>query len=394
MNIMKSTDRFEDWLRQELGADLVSADLDKKREKMKDDPFAFLRATFWRWAEVIPDLIGDAGEAPFVLAVGDIHLENYGTWRDAEGRLVWGVNDFDEAARMPYTLDLVRLATSALLARGHGLDDPDSVTVPLLEGYAEGLANPSAFILDGGDDDRGATQRWLRKHMVVSEDQRKDFWSGLEDDRKKHEGDGQQKRSESARIPPRLEHMLRASLPVGAQAPDIWYRRSGLGSLGRPRWVARSAWHGGWVVREVKAVVPSAWSRVDQTSGRAIRCMEIATGRYRCPDPWYRVVDSIVVRRLSPNNRKIEATTKKHKGSAKRRNSLRLPPSELLHETMLGAMGRDLAAIHLGAGDRGGGVGDDFKRRAALDPHWLECATARSAEFFHQEWNDYQASAD
>ena len=52
-----------------------------------------------------------------MLAVGDIHLENFGTWRDADGRLVWGVNDFDEAAEMPYALDLIRLATSALVAR-------------------------------------------------------------------------------------------------------------------------------------------------------------------------------------------------------------------------------------------------------------------------------------
>jgi hypothetical protein len=26
---------------------------------------------------------------PRVLGVGDIHLENFGTWRDAEGRMVW-----------------------------------------------------------------------------------------------------------------------------------------------------------------------------------------------------------------------------------------------------------------------------------------------------------------
>jgi len=36
-----------------------------------------------------------------VLAVGDLHVENFGTWRDAEGRLIWGVNDFDEAWRLP-----------------------------------------------------------------------------------------------------------------------------------------------------------------------------------------------------------------------------------------------------------------------------------------------------
>ena len=41
----------------------------------------------------------------------------FGTWRDKEGRLVWGVNDCDEAARMPYAVDLMRLVTSAILAQ-------------------------------------------------------------------------------------------------------------------------------------------------------------------------------------------------------------------------------------------------------------------------------------
>jgi uncharacterized protein (DUF2252 family) len=24
-------------------------------------------------------------------------VENFGAWRDVEGRLIWGINDFDEA---------------------------------------------------------------------------------------------------------------------------------------------------------------------------------------------------------------------------------------------------------------------------------------------------------
>ena len=54
--------------------------------------------------------------APQVLGVGDLHVENFGTWRDAESRLVWGINDFDEACCLPYTHDLVRLAASARFA--------------------------------------------------------------------------------------------------------------------------------------------------------------------------------------------------------------------------------------------------------------------------------------
>jgi uncharacterized protein (DUF2252 family) len=51
-----------------------------------------------------------------VLAVGDLHVENFGTGRAIEGRLVWGISDFDEAATQAHTNDPVRLATIAFLA--------------------------------------------------------------------------------------------------------------------------------------------------------------------------------------------------------------------------------------------------------------------------------------
>jgi len=83
---------------------------------MAEGLFAFFRATFYRWIQCWPAVCETENEAPQVLSVGDIHVENFGTWRDAEGRLIWGVNDFDEAWPLPYTNDLVRLATSALIA--------------------------------------------------------------------------------------------------------------------------------------------------------------------------------------------------------------------------------------------------------------------------------------
>jgi len=110
--IKQSTAAYEHWLKTQLGGELVDDGLKLKHDRMAEEPFPFLRATYWRWAETILDICPDLADAPVVLAVGDIHLENFGTWRDVEGRLVWGVNDFDEAAEMPYALDLVRLATS------------------------------------------------------------------------------------------------------------------------------------------------------------------------------------------------------------------------------------------------------------------------------------------
>lgn len=55
------------------------------------------------------------------LHVGDLHVDSFGTWRDAEGRLCWGVDDFDEAFPLPYTNDLVRLVASVKVSRWLGL---------------------------------------------------------------------------------------------------------------------------------------------------------------------------------------------------------------------------------------------------------------------------------
>jgi uncharacterized protein (DUF2252 family) len=64
---------------------------------MRKGVFAFLRATFYRWSQIFPEFCSDLRLAPTVLAVADLHVENFGTWRDGDDRLVWGINDFDES---------------------------------------------------------------------------------------------------------------------------------------------------------------------------------------------------------------------------------------------------------------------------------------------------------
>jgi len=114
MNIVKATKDYEAWLGQHTR--IVASDLEIKHQEMADGLFSFLRATFYRWVQVWPEVCSEPDKAPRVLGVGDLHVENFGTWRDSDGRLVWGINDFDEADQYPYTMDLARLATSALVA--------------------------------------------------------------------------------------------------------------------------------------------------------------------------------------------------------------------------------------------------------------------------------------
>src|SRR5437773_2375541 len=148
VGIIEATARYEAWLAERIP--LVKADLALKHHAMSAGVFPFLRATFYRWAARWRALVGHVAEAPTVLAVGDLHVENFGTWRDAEGRLVWGVNDFDEAWPLPYTNDLLRLATSALVAREYHdlrIDGKDAVRA-ILEGYQEALEKGGhAFVL-------------------------------------------------------------------------------------------------------------------------------------------------------------------------------------------------------------------------------------------------------
>src|SRR6204780_1753599 len=137
MDIVAATQKYETWLRARIP--LIQQDLDRKHELMRAAPFPFLRATFYRWAQTFPKLCESAESSPEVLGVGDLHVENFGTWRDIEGRLIWGVNDFDEAHPMSYANDLVRLAVSAHLASsaGHLPIKEKDICDSILDGYRE-----------------------------------------------------------------------------------------------------------------------------------------------------------------------------------------------------------------------------------------------------------------
>ena len=364
MGIRAANKAYEDWLRRELRGDLVEADLDKKHKKMRESAFAFLRATFWRWAETIVEVCPDLAKAPAVLAVGDIHLENFGTWRDAEGRLIWGVNDYDEAAEMPYALDLVRLAVSAALATSKNQIALKAICANILQGYAHGLEVPEAFVLD-------RQHMWLRTRFVVSETERAMFWQKMEN---QYHNVLATKKAEQ---PPALwRKQLTAALPDASIALAYWRRSAGTGSLGRPRWVGYGIWRGGPLLREGKALVPSGWTRA-HGGGARLRLNDIALGKYRAPDPWYAASGNLLVRRLSPNNRKINVEDPRD-------------AARLLHPDLLWAMGRDLAAVHLGLRDQRDALRKDLEKRKS---RWFHAQVEAAAEFVAGEFAEWKKSA-
>jgi hypothetical protein len=101
-------------------SDLMEADPDAFRtkfRKMAADPFAFYRGSacvFYADAEDREDRWADERTGR-VWIQGDLHAENFGTYMDGSGVLIFDVNDFDEAYIGHFTWDLQRFAASVAL---------------------------------------------------------------------------------------------------------------------------------------------------------------------------------------------------------------------------------------------------------------------------------------
>jgi uncharacterized protein (DUF2252 family) len=88
-----------------------------KYRKMARDPLAFYRGAaclFYCDVTGEEDAWADHG-AERIWIHGDLHVENFGTYLNSDGRLIFDVNDFDEAYLGHFTWDLQRFAASLAL---------------------------------------------------------------------------------------------------------------------------------------------------------------------------------------------------------------------------------------------------------------------------------------
>lgn len=89
--------------------------------RMLRSAFAYYRGTS---AVMAHDLSVDHGTGQEVLCCGDAHISNFGTFASPERRLLFDLNDFDEASVAPWEWDLKRLTTSIIIGgRDLGLSE-------------------------------------------------------------------------------------------------------------------------------------------------------------------------------------------------------------------------------------------------------------------------------
>lgn len=394
-----ATKQYRAWLSAKLT--ITDEEWAKRIEKIaQSSPFEFLRATFYRWSQWWPTVCEELNDAPLVLGIGDLHVENFGTWRDAEGRLVWGVNDFDECCCLPYTNDLVRLAASARLA----LEEPETKKVlkeakekktakeesikrlkKITESVDARFRQACSAIASGYSNALDPTRRivvrrpfvlaekeayaWLRE-IVLNNLRMKD--SGSEFDKFFHELT--ELSNVEGRVPKSAWEALNQSMPEPGVEFSIGRREAGLGSLGRQRFTAIvEDWRGGILAREAKALAPSGWLwwTAERKNTTEILYEEAMRHAVRARDPWVRVFagdESWVVRRLAPDSGKVKLKD--------------LPKESQLEDDLLLAMGHETANVHLALGN----VWKDLDERKTKNPDWLYRSATEMADKTMEDW--------
>ncbi|MDX1939270.1 MAG: DUF2252 domain-containing protein [Saprospiraceae bacterium] len=128
---------------------MIQADADAWRgkfRKMAATPFAFYRgsaALFFSDMARLDDRAFLDEKTSRIWIHGDLHCENFGTYMNSEGLLVFDVNDFDEAWVAPFTWDLKRLGASlALIGFAKALSDNDirQIISACMRSYARQVA--------------------------------------------------------------------------------------------------------------------------------------------------------------------------------------------------------------------------------------------------------------
>jgi Uncharacterized protein conserved in bacteria (DUF2252) len=358
MDILQATKSYEQWMRNY--TTIVESHLRYKHEQMKEDLFLFFRGTYYRWAQLWPEICPDLCDAPRVLCSADLHVNSFGTWRDSEGRLAWGVDDFDESYPLPYTHDLVRLAASLKVV----IESKD-LTIKLKRG-CEIILNGYRDALDNGGDPivLAENEQHLEKLGVEAFKPPKNFWEKLN-----------QRPALKHGMPHDAKQALEKMLPDPNLDYKVVRREAGMGSLGQQRFVAIANWNGGCIAREAKAMVPSASTWLDGHRAHGHSYYEEAIkSAVRSHDPYQQIVGHWLIRRLSPDSNPVDIIGL---------------PKERDEETLVHAMGAEAANVHLGTRRQIGSVLKDLRQRKS---NWLISAAKKMAKAMTAEWRDYRKS--
>ncbi|MGD0491240.1 MAG: DUF2252 family protein [Steroidobacteraceae bacterium] len=221
--------------------------LTMKLERLRQDPFAFLRGTNPLFLDFLPRA-HPLFRAPSTLVCGDLHLENFGAFRGDNRLCYFDVNDFDDACRAPFTIDIVRFIAGVYLAAQELKLDRRAakrLVRHFLLAYRESIADGKPRWLERTLA-KGVFRALLRRAILRTRRELLDRYTVLKGGKRRLRIDGRRALKLPASEHHRLAKVLirlRAGLPApkpGArffQLLDAARRIAGNGSLGLERYI-------------------------------------------------------------------------------------------------------------------------------------------------------------
>ena len=172
--------------------DRVEGLLPLRHQRMSESPFAFLRGAA---AVMAADLGAMANTGLTVQLCGDAHLSNLGLFAGPDRNLVFDLNDFDETNPGPFEWDVMRLATSFVVAAttaGHPSKLANSLPGIVAKSYRESMAMFAGMsdldvwyyridtsLLSAWAEQAGSKAGVKAVHRTTQAATRKDRWSAV-----------------------------------------------------------------------------------------------------------------------------------------------------------------------------------------------------------------------
>jgi uncharacterized protein (DUF2252 family) len=237
-----------------------------KFRKMRANAFSFLRGTSHLFLEHLEQKVG-ALPAPLTCTCGDLHLENFGSFRSADRLTHFDINDFDDAAVAPASLDLLRLLSSLHVgaqSMACTTDDIHALCTGFVDTYVAALASgtPSSLTAETAT---GTVRLLFEKARTRKRTELLDTRTRVKGKKRVLRIDGKKTLEVSDKQRKRISDLM-AQVASGQEDPeffkviDIARRVAGTGSLGIERFEILVRGKGspdGNTLLDLKGAVPS-----------------------------------------------------------------------------------------------------------------------------------------
>lgn len=246
---------------------LLPAKVARKYKILTKDPFSFFRGTNQLFFEDLTK--GTFPVSPVCWICGDLHLENFGSYKGDNRLVYFDINDFDESMLAPAEYDLVRFITSILVAFDElKITDQEAVKACkiFLQVYSKILADGSPRYIDR------RTAKGIVKRFLSSVEERTDKKLLVKRTiQKKNNLELSDKNGKQLVIDKDLKNSLIAEFetwmksnnqpPNDYKVLDARFRLAGTGSMGIKRYVfliQKNSDHSKYMLIDMKQATPSS----------------------------------------------------------------------------------------------------------------------------------------